>query len=87
MLSGVLYNWCVVAAERRLCCPGPVVELVDNSVLKVRPVRKYFSIVLSLLSLTMAMPLLGACHTTAGVGEDVSAAGHAVSSEAKKLAP
>ncbi len=49
--------------------------------------RTYYSLVLSLLALTVAVPLLGACHTTAGVGEDVSAAGHAVSSEAKKLTP
>jgi predicted small secreted protein len=51
------------------------------------PVRTYFSVVVSLLALTVAVPLLGACHTTAGVGEDVSAAGHAVTNEAKKLTP
>jgi predicted small secreted protein len=50
-------------------------------------VRTYLSVVLPLLALAIAVPLLGACHTTAGVGEDMSAAGHAVSSEAKKLTP
>jgi predicted small secreted protein len=38
----------------------------------------------SFLVLAGAAPLLGGCHTTAGVGEDLSATGHAISNEAKK---
>ena len=33
--------------------------------------RKPFSIVLAILVLTGALPLLAACHTTAGAGEDI----------------
>jgi predicted small secreted protein len=49
--------------------------------------RKNFSIILTLLLLVGVTPLLGACHTTAGVGQDVSAAGHAVTDTAKKSTP
>ncbi len=49
--------------------------------------RKPFSIVLAILVLTGALPLLAACHTTAGAGEDISAAGHAVTRGADKLTP
>jgi len=49
--------------------------------------RKNISIVLSLLLLIAAMPLLGACHTTAGAGEDLSSAGHAVTHSAERNTP
>jgi predicted small secreted protein len=49
--------------------------------------RKSLSIVLTLFLLLGAMPLLGACHTTAGAGEDISATGHAVTNGAQKLTP
>ena len=49
--------------------------------------RKHLSIVLTFLVLLGAAPLLGACHTTAGVGQDVSDAGHEVTSVAKKATP
>ena len=49
--------------------------------------RKNLSIVLSLLALIGIAPILGACHTTAGAGEDISASGHAISHEANKLTP
>lgn len=45
------------------------------------------SIALTLLVLIAAAPLLGACHTTAGVGEDLSAGGHAVTNSAEKHTP
>jgi predicted small secreted protein len=35
--------------------------------------------------LVAAMVTLGACNTTAGVGQDVSAAGHAVTNSADKV--
>jgi len=34
-----------------------------------------------------ALLLLSACHTTAGAGEDISAAGHAISHSATEHAP
>ena len=49
--------------------------------------RKHLSIALALLMLIAAAPLLGACHTTAGAGEDLSAAGHAMTNSADKHAP
>jgi len=49
--------------------------------------RKNLSAILGFLVLLAAVPLLGACHTTAGVGQDVSATGNAVTSAAKKATP
>jgi predicted small secreted protein len=49
--------------------------------------RKNTSIVLAFLALIGLAPMLGACHTTAGAGEDISASGHAISHEANKLTP
>jgi entericidin B len=42
---------------------------------------------LTLLALVGIAPLLGACHTAAGLGEDLSAGGHAVTNSAEKHAP
>jgi len=42
---------------------------------------------LALLALLGAATLLGACHTTAGAGEDLSDAGQAVEKSANKHAP
>jgi predicted small secreted protein len=49
--------------------------------------RKSLSIALTLFLLIGAMPLLAACHTTAGAGEDISATGHAVTNGAEKHMP
>jgi predicted small secreted protein len=53
----------------------------------MKTMRRPVSVVLILLALAGATPLLSACHTAAGAGEDLSAAGHAVTGEAKKLTP
>ena len=42
---------------------------------------------LALLMLVAAMPLLSACHTAAGMGEDISATGNAIDKAAKKATP
>ncbi|MDR3440535.1 entericidin A/B family lipoprotein [Telmatospirillum sp.] len=42
---------------------------------------------LTLLLLLGSLPLLGACHTTAGAGEDISQAGTAIEKSADKHAP
>ena len=49
--------------------------------------RTNLSVILTLLVLIGMAPLLGACHTTAGVGEDLSAGGHAVTNSAEKHTP
>jgi entericidin B len=49
--------------------------------------RKNLPIVLALLALVVAAPLLGACQTTAGAGEDISAGGRALTNSAEKHAP
>lgn len=41
----------------------------------------------ALLVLMGAIPLLGACHTTAGAGEDISKTGQAIEKGANKLTP
>ncbi len=46
-----------------------------------------YAIVTALLILIAAAPLLGACQTTAGAGEDISAGGHALTNSAEKHAP
>jgi predicted small secreted protein len=42
---------------------------------------------LTLLTLVVAVPLLSACHTTAGAGEDISATGKAIEHAADKHTP
>ncbi len=49
--------------------------------------RKSLSVTLTVLLLTAAAPLLAACHTTAGAGEDLSATGKAVTNSAEKHTP
>lgn len=41
--------------------------------------------ILSILLLAGTLTMLSACNTTAGVGEDVSATGHAVTNSAEKV--
>jgi len=42
---------------------------------------------MTLLSLVAAAPLLSACHTTAGAGQDISATGKAIEKSADKHTP
>jgi predicted small secreted protein len=49
--------------------------------------RTKLSLALTLLVLIGAIPLLGACHTTAGAGEDLSATGHVITHSADKATP
>ncbi len=46
-----------------------------------------FRLVLTLAALVGIAPALSACHTTAGMGQDVSQAGHAVTNSANNNAP
>ncbi len=49
--------------------------------------RRNLSIALALLTLISLAPLLGACHTTAGAGRDLSATGHAITGTARENTP
>ncbi len=46
--------------------------------------RKTLSISLTFLMLIAAAPLLGACHTMAGAGQDISNTGSALTNSANK---
>lgn len=49
--------------------------------------RRTTILALTLLALLGAAPLLGACHTTAGAGEDISKTGQAIERSANEHAP
>jgi predicted small secreted protein len=49
--------------------------------------KKSAKLMLTVLVLLSAIPLLGACHTTAGAGEDISQTGKAVEKAADKATP
>jgi len=49
--------------------------------------KKTTMLALTLLLLFAAGPLLGACHTTAGAGEDIAKTGEAIEKSANKHAP
>lgn len=49
--------------------------------------RSRLVMALTLLTLLAAAPLLAACHTTAGAGEDISKAGTAIENSADKHTP
>ena len=49
--------------------------------------RKYLSITFAITGVACAAPILGACHTTAGVGQDVSATGHVLTNSAQQNTP
>jgi predicted small secreted protein len=46
-----------------------------------------FAVGLTILTLLAAVPLLSACHTTAGAGEDITATGQAINKAATKSTP
>jgi predicted small secreted protein len=48
--------------------------------------RAYLSIALTILALLGVAPLLAACNTTAGAGEDISSAGHVITHDANRVA-
>ncbi len=48
---------------------------------------KNFRLAIALAALMGAAPMLSACHTTAGVGQDLSQGGHALTNSADSNAP
>jgi entericidin B len=49
--------------------------------------RRLLPVAVPLLALLAAAPALTACNTVAGAGEDLAAAGHAVTSTVTKVVP
>jgi predicted small secreted protein len=49
--------------------------------------RTLAAFTITILMLTAAVPLLSACHTVSGAGEDISATGQAIDRAAKKTTP
>jgi predicted small secreted protein len=49
--------------------------------------KRTVMLALTLLALLGATPLVGACHTTAGAGEDIAKTGQAIEHSADKHAP
>ena len=49
--------------------------------------RRKCAIALTWLALLGLVPLLSACHTTAGAGQDLSATGHAITHSAHEHTP
>jgi predicted small secreted protein len=49
--------------------------------------KRSTKLALAVLVLLGAVPLLGACHTTAGAGEDISKTGKVIEKTADKAAP
>jgi predicted small secreted protein len=66
--------------------PGPTTADQADPHGRTTAMRKTFSIVLTLLMLLGAAPLLGACHTMAGAGQDISDTGNALTNSANKPA-
>jgi len=54
---------------------------------RIKIMREKLLTGLTLLALVAAAPLLSGCHTTAGVGQDLSAGGNAVTNSAEKHTP
>lgn len=67
--------------------PGRAVPDHTDMDKRIITMSNNLSIALTLLVLVGALPLLGACHTTAGAGEDISATGHAITHSADKNTP
>jgi predicted small secreted protein len=57
---------------------------VTAGAMKGRPMRRKTAIVLTLLALAGTAPLLSACNTTAGAGQDLQAAGHSLERSADR---
>jgi predicted small secreted protein len=49
--------------------------------------RIFARLTLAILALSVAVPLLCACHTVSGAGQDISSTGQAIDKAAKKTTP
>jgi len=60
---------------------------IRSSTSRIIIMRTNLAIALTFLALLAAAPLLAACHTTAGAGQDISATGHVLTHSAEKATP
>jgi entericidin B len=79
----VLMGYCLFSLLPVPCRASGSKQIARSSAI----MRKKVSLCLTLLAIIGLAPLLGACNTTAGVGEDLSAGGHALTNSAEKHAP
>jgi predicted small secreted protein len=49
--------------------------------------KTFAAFVVTVFVLTAVLPLLSACHTVSGAGQDISATGQAIDKAAKKTTP
>ena len=67
--------------------PGALAKRGSGHTEKDFSMYKKFILALAVLSVFAVAPLLSACHTTAGAGQDISATGKAIEKSAKQNTP
>jgi predicted small secreted protein len=77
----------VAASHAEFRSPPGAKQCGDLTIVKVSSMYKSLIVALTVFLLAAAAPLLSACHTTAGAGEDISAAGHAITNSADRHTP
>jgi predicted small secreted protein len=77
----------VAAAYAELRSPPGTKQRGDLTIIKDSSMYRSLMVALTVLLLATAVPLLSACHTTAGAGEDISATGHAITNSADRHTP
>jgi predicted small secreted protein len=84
----VLDNPCRLLSAPTPGLPIPTASTISHHTYeKENAMRRNLSLVLTLLALLGLAPVLAACHTTAGVGRDISATGGAITNDAVKSTP
>jgi predicted small secreted protein len=76
-------------AMSRYCRDWPI-RAVGESVIhpeRDSAMNSKLTFALAVVTLLAAAPLLGACHTAAGAGEDISATGHTIDKAATNATP
>ena len=77
----------VAARHAELRSPPGTNQRGDLRIRKDSGMYRSLIVALTVLLLATAAPLLSACHTTAGAGEDISATGHAITNSAERHTP
>ncbi|OYV54299.1 MULTISPECIES: entericidin A/B family lipoprotein [unclassified Acidiphilium] len=84
--SGRALRQTVVSGNRPITHRDPLV-ILRRKTERMITMQKSFTIALALLVLIAVAPLLDGCHTTAGVGRDISSGGNALTNSAVKHTP
>lgn len=66
---------------------NPTIPDLGSEPMKVETMSKNLVLIVTFIALVGAVPLLAACHTTAGAGEDISKTGQAIEKSAERHAP